>query len=103
VPADPGLTPPAEGLYLHDLATRLFPIHRSLTGNGVRETLAIIGKHLPGLQVHEVPSGTQVLDWTVPDEWNVTSAYVEGPTGSPWRICKSTCTRTPSIAMRSRT
>ncbi len=81
VPADPGLTPPAEGLYLHDLATRLFPIHRSLTGNGVRETLTIIGEHLPGLQVHEVASGTEVLDWTVPDEWNVTSAYVEDPSG----------------------
>lgn len=81
VPADPGLTPPAEGLYLHDLATRLFPIHRSLTGNGVRETLAIIGEHLPGLQIHEVASGTEVLDWTVPDEWNVTSAYLEDSSG----------------------
>ena len=70
-----------EGTFLHALATRLFPIHRSLTGNGVRETLDIMSEHLPDLVVHEVPSGTAVLDWTVPDEWNVREAYVEGPTG----------------------
>lgn len=70
-----------EGAFLHELAARLFPIHRSLTGNGVRETLRIMGEYLPALKVHEVPSGTSVLDWTVPDEWNVRGAYLEGPTG----------------------
>ena len=67
---------------MHELATRLFPICRSITGNGVRETLAILGEHLPGLQAHEVPSGTSAFDWTVPDEWNITEAYLEGPDGS---------------------
>lgn len=68
------------GESMHGLIERLFPITRSITGNGVRETLAIIGEHLP-LQVHEVASGTRVLDWEVPREWNVTDAWIEGPNG----------------------
>jgi aminopeptidase-like protein len=72
----------AEGRFMHDLATRLFPICRSLTGNGVRETFSILREVLPGLQLHEVPSGTQVFDWQVPDEWNIRGAYLEGPDGS---------------------
>ena len=70
-----------EGQRLHQLAKRLFPINRSITGDGVRQTLAILGEQLPGLQVHEVSSGTQVLDWTVPDEWNVRAAYLEDSSG----------------------
>ena len=66
---------------MHDLGARLFPIPRSITGNGVRQTLAILGEQLPGLTVHEVPSGTAVLDWTVPDEWNLRDAYLVGPDG----------------------
>lgn len=66
---------------MHALATRLFPICRSITGDGVRETLAILGEYLPGLEVHEIPSGTKAFDWTVPDEWNITGAYLEGPDG----------------------
>jgi aminopeptidase-like protein len=67
---------------MHDLAADLFPVCRSLTGNGVRWTLARLKEELPALVIHEVPSGTQVLDWTVPDEWNIRGAYLEGPDGS---------------------
>lgn len=66
---------------MHDLATQLFPLPRSLTGDGVRATLAVLATHLPGLRIHEVPSGTQVLDWTVPDEWHIRGAYLEDPHG----------------------
>jgi aminopeptidase-like protein len=65
---------------MHALVTELFPICRSITGNGVRQTLEILGKRLP-LEVHEVPSGTPVFDWTVPPEWNVRDAYVKDADG----------------------
>ena len=54
------------GHLMHDFARELFPICRSITGDGVRETLSIIARQIPGLKTHEVPSGTQVFDWTVP-------------------------------------
>lgn len=76
-----GTTDLAEGRFMHDLAGRLFPICRSLTGDGVRQTLAILGEHLPGLAVHEVPSGTAAFDWSVPDEWSIRGAYLDGPGG----------------------
>lgn len=60
---------------MHALASDLFPICRSITGDGVRTTLGEIAERIP-LEVHEVPSGTPVLDWTVPDEWNISDAYV---------------------------
>jgi aminopeptidase-like protein len=65
---------------MHALAAELFPIARSITGDGVRRTLERIGRDIP-LEVHEVPSGTQVLDWTVPREWNVRDAWIAGPGG----------------------
>lgn len=68
------------GERMYDLATRLFPICRSITGDGVRETLGAIGEGIP-LEVHEVPSGEQVLDWRVPDEWNIHDAYIATSAG----------------------
>ncbi len=71
---------PTEGKRMHDLAKRLFPICRSITGDGVRETLNIIKESIP-LSVHEVPSGTPAFDWTVPKEWNIKDAWVIDPRG----------------------
>ena len=61
---------------LHKFAGELFPICRSITGNGFRQSLALIGKRIP-LQTWEVPSGTPVFDWTVPKEWNIRDAYIK--------------------------
>jgi len=66
---------------MHALARELWPIHRSITGNGVRQTLAILKRELPDLVIHEVPTGTQVFDWIVPDEWTISGARLTGPSG----------------------
>jgi aminopeptidase-like protein len=68
------------GESMHALARRLYPLCRSITGNGVRETLRILGTDLP-LKIEEVPSGTKVLDWEVPDEWNIRAAYIARENG----------------------
>jgi aminopeptidase-like protein len=65
---------------MHSFASELFPICRSITGDGVRRTLREIAERIP-LEFREVPSGTQVLDWTVPDEWNIADAYIASPDG----------------------
>jgi aminopeptidase-like protein len=68
------------GAAMHALASRLYPFCRSITGNGVRQTLAALKETLP-LTISEVPTGTQVLDWTVPREWNIRDAYVKDASG----------------------
>ena len=68
------------GQEIHDFIAELFPIPRSITGDGVRETLRRIGERIP-LQIHEVPSGTKVLDWTVPKEWNIRGASLKTSAG----------------------
>jgi aminopeptidase-like protein len=65
---------------IYSLIRELYPICRSITGEGLRETLARIRKEIP-LDVHEVPSGTQVFDWIVPKEWNIRDAYVKNTRG----------------------
>jgi aminopeptidase-like protein len=68
------------GQELHSFATGLYPICRSITGNGIRQTLALIQDRIP-LQIHEVPTGTTVFDWTVPKEWNIRDAYIKDADG----------------------
>ncbi len=71
----------AVGREMHELMTELYPICRSISGNGVRITHDLIRRLIP-LESKEVPTGTQVFDWTVPREWNVRDAYVIGPNGT---------------------
>ena len=80
---EPFQAPPMDNLgkAMHDFIKELFPICRSITGEGVRETLRLIQKHIP-LEMHEVPSGTKVFDWTVPLEWNVADAYIADEAGA---------------------
>jgi len=65
---------------MHEFIAELYPICRSITGDGLRETLKRIGKRIP-LEINEVPSGTQVFDWTVPREWNIRDAYIKDQHG----------------------
>lgn len=69
------------GSEMYHLMENLYPIYRSITGNGVRQTLTEIKKYID-LQVHEVPTNTQVFDWTIPKEWNITDAYVADSKGN---------------------
>jgi aminopeptidase-like protein len=62
------------------LAVKIFPICRSITGEGVRQTLRELSVHIP-LEVHEVPTGTTVFDWTIPKEWNIRDAYIKNERG----------------------
>jgi len=71
---------PTTGWEMHSLITELYPICRSITGEGVRETLKILKKVIP-LEITEIPSGTKVFDWTIPKEWNIRDAYIKNSHG----------------------
>ena len=68
------------GAELYALAARLFPIPRSITGDGVRQSLAILAEQI-ALDIHEIPTGTPVFDWTVPREWRLREAHITAPDG----------------------
>ena len=74
------LVPDQAGQEIYQLMHQLYPICRSITGNGFRETLRRLNQVIP-LTVHEVPTGTTVFDWTVPKEWNIRDAYIKDPQG----------------------
>ena len=75
-----GLDLAAQGKQMYELASELFPVCRSITGEGLRATLRTIQKSIP-ISVHEIPTGTAVLDWTVPQEWNIREAYIADLSG----------------------
>ncbi len=69
-----------KGEDIFNLIEQMYPICRSITGNGVRETLSIISKIIP-IIIHEIPSKTKVLDWEVPLEWNIQDAWIKNAKG----------------------
>jgi len=70
---------------IYKFAKELWPFNRSITGDGLRDTLTRISKHLPALKIKSVLSGTKVFDWTVPKEWKIKEAYIITPKGK--KIC----------------
>ncbi len=70
-----------DGEKIYKIAEELFPICRSITGEGVRSTFQILRKYVPDLQTYEVPTGTTVFDWTIPKEWKIRAAYIENSKG----------------------
>lgn len=68
------------GQEMYQLMTELYPLCRSITGDGLRETLRIIGNQIP-IRIYEVPTGTPVFDWTVPREWRINDAYIKNSKG----------------------
>ena len=73
------------GKKIYHLAKELWSLNRSLTGEGVRQTLKVISKQIPSIKLCSIPSTTKVFDWEVPKEWNVEEAYIITPEGK--KIC----------------
>ena len=73
------------GKEIHNFALKLWPLNRSITGEGLRETLKEISEHLPDLKIKSFKSDLKVFDWTVPEEWHVNEAYIIDPKGK--KIC----------------
>jgi aminopeptidase-like protein len=73
------------GKEIYNLCFRLYKINRSITGEGVRQTLAILKEFIPDLSINEVDTGTSVFDWVIPKEWKVNDAYIITPSGK--KIC----------------
>src|SRR5688500_270786 len=71
-----GLDEERVGNEMYARLARLFPICRSITGNGLRETLGLIGQEVD-VRTRELPTGTRVFDWTIPQEWNIRDAYIK--------------------------
>ncbi len=69
-----------EGARVHEIASALFPFCRSITGDGLRNSLRALQKYV-AVSLHEVPTGTQVFDWTIPKEWNIRDAYIKDSKG----------------------
>ena len=74
------IDPAEQGAIAYSLVERLYPMCRSITGNGVRRSLRLLRESIP-LALREVPTGTEVFDWTVPDEWNIRDAYIMNELG----------------------
>ena len=69
------------GKEMFKLCEKMYPINRSITGDGVRDTFKLISKIIPDMKLYEIPTGTKAFDWEVPKEWNITEGYLEGPDG----------------------
>ena len=74
------------GEQIHDFARELWPLNRSLTGEGTRHTLAKIRDHIGSLEIKSIPTGTNVFDWKIPKEWSVNEAFIRTPDGN--KICE---------------
>ena len=73
------------GIEIHNFAKKLWPINRSITGEGVRNTLKLVKEHVPQLIIEEIATGTQVFDWVIPQEWIAREAWLKTPAGQ--KIC----------------
>ena len=88
------------GNKIFNLCKKLWPLNRSITGEGTRETLRQLKKIVPKLKIHEIRSGKKIFDWTVPKEWKVEDAYILTPEGK--KICDFKKKRKSKILTRKK-